>query len=243
VKASPQNTLPDTKFLEPIKIVKAIYPLQADKDKLQGEVMVKFTVSESGDVEKVEVISGNPILAGAAADAARKWKFKPVIRNGKAVKATTKVPFDFAYSDRVTDIRPKEARSPDLNDQQPVKSESVNTESSSPDPKTTESGTLPPSLLAQRVRVSQGVVQGMVVHRVAPVYPPEAKRARIQGTVVLAAVIGKDGRIKGLNVISGPSMLVDAAVGAVQQWRYRPYMLLGEPVEVDTTVTVNFTLR
>jgi protein TonB len=83
----------------------------------------------------------------------------------------------------------------------------------------------------------------MVVHRVAPVYPPEAKRARIQGTVVLAAVIGKDGRIKGLNVISGPSMLVDAAVGAVQQWRYRPYVLQGEPVEVDTTITVNFNLR
>jgi len=235
--ASPQNPLSDTKFLEPIKIVKPIYPAQAEKDQLQGEVMVKLTVSESGDVEKVEVISGNPILAGAAVDAARKWKFKPVIRNGEAVKASTRIPFDFAYPDRVTDIKPKEARSRD--DQQSAKSEDMNTKSSSPDPKTAESGTLQPS----RVRVAQGVVQGMVVHRVAPVYPPEAKRARIQGTVVLAAIIGKDGKIKNLNVISGPSMLVDAAVGAVQQWRYRPYVLQGEPVDVDTTITVNFNLR
>jgi len=205
--------------------------------------MVKLTVSESGDVDNVEVISGNPILAGAAVDAARKWRFKPVIRNGKAVKATTKIPFDFAYPDRVTDIKPKEASTPDIHDQQPVKSNGTNTESSSPDPKTAESVTLPPSPSAQRARVAQGVVQGMVVHRVAPVYPPEAKRARIQGTVVLAAVIGKDGKIKNLNVISGPSLLVDAAIGAVQQWRYKPYVLLGEPVEVDTTITVNFNLR
>jgi TonB family protein len=100
--ASPQNPLTDTKFLEPTKIVKAIYPVQAEKDQLQGEVVVKLTVTESGDVDNVEVISGNPILARAAVDAARKWKFKPVIRNGKAVKASTKIPFDFAYPDRVT---------------------------------------------------------------------------------------------------------------------------------------------
>jgi TonB family protein len=241
--ASPQNPLTDTKFLEPTKIVKAIYPVQAEKDQLQGEVVVKLTVTESGDVDNVEVISGNPILARAAVDAARKWKFKPVIRNGKAVKASTKIPFDFAYPDRVTDIKPKEPSTPDIHDQQPVKSNGTNTESSSPDTKPSESGTLLSTVLPQRVKVVQGVVQGMVVHRVAPVYPPEAKRARIQGTVVLAAIIGKDGKIKNLNVISGPSMLVDAAVGAVQQWRYRPYVLQGEPVEVDTTITVNFNLR
>ena len=94
----------------------------------------------------------------------------------------------------------------------------------------------------QRVRVSMGVTQGMVVHRVQPVYPPLARTARVQGTVLLAAVIGKDGAIQNLHVISGHPLLTQAALDAVKQWRYRPYILNGEPVEVDTQVTVNFTL-
>lgn len=95
----------------------------------------------------------------------------------------------------------------------------------------------------QRIRIAQGVTQGMVLHRVAPVYPPEAKRARVEGSVVLAAIIGKDGSIANLTVVSGPTVLIDAAIAAVQQWRYRPYVLNGEPVEVHTTVTVNFQLQ
>jgi protein TonB len=94
----------------------------------------------------------------------------------------------------------------------------------------------------QRVRVSQGVTQGMVIHKVQPVYPPLARTARVQGTVLLAAVIGKDGTIQNLHVISGHPLLTQAAIDAVKQWRYRPYILNGEPVEVDTQVTVNFTL-
>jgi periplasmic protein TonB len=94
----------------------------------------------------------------------------------------------------------------------------------------------------QRVRVSQGVTQGMVLHKVQPVYPPLARTARVQGSVVLAAIIGKDGTIQNLHVISGHPLLTQAALDAVRQWRYRPYILNGEPVEVDTQVTVNFTL-
>ncbi len=94
----------------------------------------------------------------------------------------------------------------------------------------------------QRVRVSQGVTEGLLVHRVQPTYPPLARQARIQGSVVIAAVIGKDGSIQNLKVMSGHPMLTSAALEAVRQWKYRPYFLNGEPVEVDTTVTVNFTL-
>src|SRR5438270_3324121 len=94
----------------------------------------------------------------------------------------------------------------------------------------------------QRVRVSMGVTQGMVLHKVQPSYPPLARTARVQGTVLLAAVIGKDGTIQNLHVISGHPLLTQAALDAVKQWRYRPYILNGEPVEVDTQVTVNFTL-
>ena len=94
----------------------------------------------------------------------------------------------------------------------------------------------------QRVRVSQGVSEGLLVHQVKPVYPPLARAARIQGQVVLQAVIGKDGAIQNLRAVSGHPMLTPAAIEAVKQWRYKPYFLNGEPVEVDTQITVNFTL-
>jgi protein TonB len=99
-----------------------------------------------------------------------------------------------------------------------------------------------PKVAVQRVRVSQGVTQGMVLHKVQPVYPPLARTARVQGSVVLSAIIGKDGTIQNLHVVSGHPLLTQAALDAVKQWRYRPYILNGEPVEVDTQVTVNFTL-
>ena len=100
-----------------------------------------------------------------------------------------------------------------------------------------------PKVAVQRVRVSQGVTQGMVIRRVQPQYPQMAKIARVQGAVVLAAIIGKDGTIQNLHVVSTASPLLNqAAIDAVRQWRYKPYILNGEPVEVDTTVTVNFSL-
>jgi protein TonB len=94
----------------------------------------------------------------------------------------------------------------------------------------------------QRVRVSQGVSQGLLIHQVKPNYPPLARQARIQGSVVLQAVIAKDGSIQGLHLVSGHPMLAPAAIEAVKQWRYKPYFLNGEPVEVETQITVNFTL-
>ncbi len=94
----------------------------------------------------------------------------------------------------------------------------------------------------QRVRVSQGVSQGLLIRKVNPTYPPLARQARIQGTVILRAVISKDGSIENLQLVSGHPMLAPAAIEAVRQWRYKPYLLNGEPVEVDTEVQVNFTL-
>jgi len=99
-----------------------------------------------------------------------------------------------------------------------------------------------PKIAAQKVRVSSGVAQGLLVHQVTPQYPTLARQARIQGTVVLQAVIGKDGTVQNLHVLSGHPMLIQAAMDAVRQWRYKPYYLNGEPVEVDTQINVNFTL-
>ena len=94
----------------------------------------------------------------------------------------------------------------------------------------------------QRVRVSSGVSQGLLIKKVTPNYPPLARQARIQGQVVLQAEISKDGTIQNLQLISGHPMLAPAAIEAVKQWRYRPYLLNGEPVAVETQVIVNFSL-
>jgi protein TonB len=102
---------------------------------------------------------------------------------------------------------------------------------------------IPKVATPQRVRVSGGVVSGLKVRDVKPVYPQMAKIARVQGPVVLAAIIGKDGTIQNLHVVSTASPLLNqAAIDAVKEWKYRPYILNGEPVEVDTQITVNFTL-
>ena len=94
----------------------------------------------------------------------------------------------------------------------------------------------------QRIRISQGVTKGLLIHRQEPVYPPLARAARVQGEVVLSAVIDINGQIQNLQLVSGHPMLVPSAITAVKQWRYKPYLLNGQPVEVETTITVIFSL-
>jgi protein TonB len=101
---------------------------------------------------------------------------------------------------------------------------------------------IPKVATPQRVRVSQGVSTGLLIRKVQPNYPPLARQARIQGQVVLQAEISKEGTIQNLQLISGHPMLAPAAIEAVKQWRYKPYLLNGEPVAVETQVVVNFTL-
>ncbi|HEU5350402.1 MAG TPA: energy transducer TonB [Terracidiphilus sp.] len=93
------------------------------------------------------------------------------------------------------------------------------------------------------VSLGAGVAAGMLVHQVIPVYPPDARRANVQGTVVLDATIGKDGAVHDLRTVSTPSvLLLESAMFAVSQWTYRPYLLNGKPVQVKTTINVIFTL-
>ena len=86
------------------------------------------------------------------------------------------------------------------------------------------------------------MMEGNLIYRVQPEYPQLARQARIQGTVVLRAIISREGRIENLQALSGHPLLVPAAMEAVRLWRYRPYSLNDQPVEVETQITVNFTL-
>lgn len=94
----------------------------------------------------------------------------------------------------------------------------------------------------RRISIAGGVTQGFLIKRLVPDYPSAAKEARVSGTVVLKAIIGKDGHIRDLQVVSGPLMLQQTSLDTVKQWVYRPYMLYDDPVEVQTTVNVVFTL-
>jgi TonB family protein len=95
----------------------------------------------------------------------------------------------------------------------------------------------------QRIRITPEVASGLLVHKVDPVYPAEARAARISGSVVLKAMISTTGDVTNLQLISGHPMLAPAAIEAVKQWKYKPYLLNGKPVEIDTQVTVNYSLR
>jgi TonB family protein len=113
------------------------------------------------------------------------------------------------------------------------------------------------SALALRMDVTEPAAQGpntnpksinvkpealTIVSKVSPVYPADAKKDRVQGTVELAAVIGKDGTVENLSVVSGPDALQKSALDAVKDWRYQPFLLNGDPIEVKTTIKVIYTL-
>ena len=107
-----------------------------------------------------------------------------------------------------------------------------------------ESPVMPPPKAAAPARIKQGgeVTAASIITQTRPAYPALARQARIQGTVVLHAIIDKEGKVAQLEIVSGHPLLVQSALDAVKQWRYKPTQLNGEPVEVDTTIQVTFTM-
>ena len=221
---SPNNSAPNP-TLHVLKRVAPIYPFDAGKGGIQGKVVLRVLVSETGDVESAEVVSGEKELIQSALDAAKKWKFEPYVVNGKAIKVRTNLPFDFYFSGNATDYKDK----PPTPSASPATGDGKAGASDKP--------------LPTRVRVSSGVIGGLRLRAVQPIYPPDAKANHVQGTVILHAIIGIDGHIENLTVVSGPRELQQAATGAVEQWVYRPYLLEGKPVEVDTTIELHFNLN
>lgn len=95
----------------------------------------------------------------------------------------------------------------------------------------------------RKLRISSGLAETNLIHKVQPVYPPEAKANNVKGEVVLQCLIDKDGSVTNLKVVSGHPWLAQSALDAVRQWKYRPFLLNGEPVEIETTVKVRFHLQ
>jgi TonB family protein len=356
------------------------YPEAARKAGIQGTVVLRVVTDYSGDVKEVTVLSGDPVLAQAAADAVKQWKYEPYLVDGAPTEMETQVSINFhlkaspplpplgtfrdeAYSNdffgihyplsrdwvRETDLMRAQVASEGMNsgtyvllaalhipqDATPLRADSsftvlavnrpvdqdckqhlellVNSLQSLKDGKpkggvsqftksghdfypadfefrqgiehrtfvclssndyflqwniigwpkqaietavaTLDSMTLAPPTTTSapqqvgnqdaptNTHLASGVATGLLIKKVTPVYPPEAKYARIQGSVVLRAVINKSGDIVDLEAISGPIELVVSAVNAVRKWKYHPYLLNGDPVTVQTQIVVNYELH
>jgi len=217
-----------------------VYPEEAKADGVQGSVVLKAVISKEGTVTNLQVESGPEQLRASAIDAVRQWVYKPYLLNGNPTEVDTSITVNYHLGDvsagasRWAGAASSASASSSAagTSSSPGASSSTSSSNWSGTPWTTDSG---------RSGVPAGVMAGQLVSRPDPVYPPEAKEKRIQGAVVLKALISKDGTIKNLQVLSGPDELTGSAIDAVRQWTYKPYLLNGQPTEVETTITVNYT--
>jgi TonB family protein len=213
-----------------MKKVAPVYPPLARQASIQGKVVLKVRISKSGDVVNLQLVSGHPMLAPAAIEAVKQWKYQPYLLNGEPIAVETQVTVNFTLADKP----PAEGVAGDMPGGIPEGEKGGIAPSTASD----TSHTAEP----RRIRVSAGVAQGLLLTKVPPQYPPEAKEAHIQGVVVMQVKIDKEGNVAKIQLISGHPLLAPAAIDAVKQWKYKPYLLNQTPLEVDTQVQVNFTL-
>ncbi len=213
-----------------VKRVAPVYPPLARQARIQGTVILNVVINKSGEVEDVKLIRGHPLLAPAAIQAVKQWRYRPYEKDGEPVEIETTVQVNFKLADN-----------PPVN----------GVVGSLP-------GGLPPNLatagqvhlcdnsaagtLPNRVRVSEGVMRAMMISKRQPEYPNDARNQGIEGIVLLALEIGKNGSVCDIALISGHPLLAPAAIDTVRQWKYRSYLLNGVPIEVETQAQVNFRL-
>jgi TonB family protein len=207
--------------------VAPVYPPLARQARIQGSVILKVVINKSGDVESTQLFSGHPMLAPAAIEAVKQWEYKPYLLNGEPVEVETRVTVNFTLAD----TPPAKGVVGDAPGGVPAGEQGAIFANSPAD-----------ADHVGVVRASQGVMSGFLVTKVRPEYPPDAKGQRIQGAVVMRVKIDQAGDVSNIQLISGHPLLAPAAIDAVKQWKYRPYLLNGRPVEIDTQVTVDFTL-
>lgn len=230
-----------------VKRVQPEYPQEAREKRIQGDVVLHIVVSREGVAGKADLVSGHPLLAAAAIDAVKQWKYQPYSMNGHPVGMDTEAVVSFSLE--AGEGHPGDAVHPDTT---PPVATGVVGDAPGGIPPAQTSGVVGGIISSRpgasavatplRVRVSQGVAQGLLVKRVSPEYPLQARLGRIQGAVFLHVIISKTGDVATVGLISGHPSLAPAAIDAVKQWKYKPYLLDGKPVEVDAQVQVNFAL-
>jgi TonB family protein len=176
-------------------------------------------------IEQTKTTQGKPLLKADAADVSRSRQAQP-------------------RDDRPQDLEGSKNSARNIETELPIPTDAPSIRTEPPNPSALSNvlmakATPPPTLSAP---VSQGISGGLVLNRVAPVYPDKAQMQRIQGRVVLEAMVREDGSVGDLKVVEGPPMLAQSAVDAVKHWRYQPFVLNGKPIQRETMITIDFKL-
>lgn len=180
---------------------------------VQGPVILRASIDKDGNIARLDVVSGHPSLVAAAIDAVKQWRYRPYLLHGEAVEVTTTIGVGYL---RIGNDRPEQVAAASRDRANDDRNE---------------------------VQLPSSLASTLLMRKVPPVYPPLARQALIQGLVVLSIVINKDGEVRDVKLVSGHPMLAPAATTAVKQWRYKPYVADDQPVDVATTVQVNFKIR
>ena len=197
--------------------VPPVYPPLARQARIQGTVILNVIITKSGDIGAVRLVSGHPVLAPAAIEAVKQWRYQPYLVNGQAEEVTTNLQINFSLADD---------RLPD---------------GAAGDTTRVQAGAIG-RLAGGLPRVSEAVMRGLRTQKIDPVYPSTAFDAGVQGLVVLVLRIDREGNVADVTLVSGHPLLVQAAMDAVKQWKYRPYLQNGTPTEMETTVHLRFEL-
>ncbi|MGI4852544.1 MAG: energy transducer TonB [Janthinobacterium lividum] len=190
------------------------FPQDALQAKVNGAVVMHVVIGIDGHVETASVVSGPEMLRSSYLAAVRQWVYVPFVLNGKKVRVDTTVTLSLNMG----------ADAPF----QPVPAGALGN----------GDGAKGAEEQPRRVRISSGVMAGQVLRIVQPVYPTYTREDHVIGATILHVVIGREGKVKEVSIISGPEARRRVELEAVKQWEYKPYLLNGEPVEVDTTVVL-----
>ena len=253
--AAPQETAPERIQVSGdvmrgvlVKKVAPVYPPLARQARIQGTVILKVVIDKSGNVFEVQLVNGHPMLSPAAMGAVRQWKYQPYLVNGEPVDVETNVQVIFklegepeppAPDDNAPGTGPGQVPG-GIPGSKPLQGVQTGVIGGVIAPATPGDANHPAT--PRHVRVSANIEAALIQNKVNPQYPADAREQNIQGTVILKANIDKEGHVYHVELISGHRLLAPAAMEAVKQWRYKRFLLNGTPVEVETTVQVNFTL-
>jgi TonB family protein len=226
------------------------YPPDARAARISATVVAHLVVTTEGSIGTVDVVSGPPTFRQVVTDAIQKWQFRKTLLNGQPVEVDTTIGVVFApgAKDEVSIIGAQPAPVPSTVpiEESPVPTSLVleQIQSLPMGSHFTPIAELDPGPVAHpaRIKVPADVQEKNLIHRVFATYPSRAFDQQITGTVLLNVIIAQDGSVLSVSYISGPKMLKDAAMDAVMEWKYKPTLVNGQPVEVDTTVKTAFSL-
>lgn len=210
------------------------YHVEAGSSIKGGTVVVRFTIRTDGTVSNVKYVSGPEEFGDVAVAAVKQWTYEPATVGGRAVATEGRASFVFKGAPPPKSDGTDDATKPADSTNAPAPA------AGAANPGTAEMSSPPQK---QMVHVDEKVAAAKLIHQVPPHYPETAKNKGIEGTVVLFAIIGKDGTIETLKLISGPPELVESAMEAARQWRYSPALVDGKTPAVDTTISVVYKLN